>query len=66
MKILRAPLNVGSIIMIMLILKYRKYRGFVHRDCNMNVKLNHKILIVFHNLKILFLFYYAGTRKIQS
>ena len=51
MKILRAPLNVGSIIMIMLILKYRKYRGFAHRDCNMNVKLNHKIPIVFHNLK---------------
>ena len=22
-----------------------KYRGSVHRDCNMNVKLNHKILI---------------------
>ena len=29
----------------------RKYRGSVHRDCNMNLKLNHKILVVFHNLK---------------
>ena len=30
-----------------------KYRGFAHRDCNINVKLNHKIPIVFHNLKIM-------------
>ena len=28
-----------------------KYRGFTHRDCNINVKLNHKIPILFHNLK---------------
>ena len=28
-----------------------KYRGSAHRDCNINVKLNHKIPIVFHNLK---------------
>ena len=28
-----------------------KYRGSVHRDCNINVKLNHKIPIIFHNLK---------------
>ena len=28
-----------------------KYRGFVHRDCNINVKLNHKTPIAFHNLK---------------
>ena len=28
-----------------------KYRSCTHRDCNINVKLNHKsILIVFHNL----------------
>ena len=27
-----------------------KYRGFAHRDCNINVKLKHKIH-VFHNLK---------------
>ena len=30
----------------------RKYRSSAHRDCNVNVKSNHKILIVFHNLKI--------------
>ena len=28
-----------------------KYRGSAHRDCNINVKLNHKILVVFHILK---------------
>ena len=28
----------------------RKYRGSGHRDCNINVKLNSKIPIVFHNL----------------
>ena len=28
-----------------------KYRGSAHRNCNMNVKLNHKIPVVFHNLK---------------
>ena len=28
-----------------------KYRGFAHRDCNINVKLNQNISIVFHNLK---------------
>ena len=27
-----------------------KYRGSAHRDCNINVKLNHKIPVVFHNL----------------
>ena len=29
----------------------RKYRGSACRDCNINVKLNNKIPIVFHNLK---------------
>ena len=29
----------------------RKYRGSAHRDCNINVKLNHKIRVTFHNLK---------------
>ena len=29
----------------------RKYRGSARRDCNINVKLNHKIPVVFHNLK---------------
>ena len=28
-----------------------KYRGSAHRDCNINVKVNHKIHVVFHNLK---------------
>ena len=27
-----------------------KYRGSAHRDCNTDVKLNHKLPIVFHNL----------------
>ena len=27
------------------------YRGTAHRDCNINVKLNHNIPAVFHNLK---------------
>ena len=29
----------------------RKYRCFVQRDSNVNFKLNHKISVVFHNLK---------------
>ena len=28
-----------------------KFRGSAHRDCNINLKLNHKIYVVFHNLK---------------
>ena len=28
-----------------------KYRGSVHRDSNIKVELNHKIPVVFHNLK---------------
>ena len=28
-----------------------KYRGYAHRDCNINLKLNQKIHAVFHNLK---------------
>ena len=28
-----------------------KYRGSAHRDFNINIKLNHKIPVVFHNLK---------------
>ena len=27
-----------------------KYRGSAHRYCNINVKLSHKIPVVFHNL----------------
>ena len=28
-----------------------KYCGSAHRDCNIKVKLNHKIPVIFHNLK---------------
>ena len=28
-----------------------KYTHSAHRDCNINLKLNHEILVVFHNLK---------------
>ena len=28
-----------------------KYTDSAHRDCNINVKLNHKISVVFYNLK---------------
>ena len=28
-----------------------KYRGSAHRDCNINVKLNHKIHVLFHSLE---------------
>ena len=28
-----------------------KYGGSAHRDCNINLKQNHKITVVFHNLK---------------
>ena len=28
-----------------------KYRGSVHRDCNINLKLNRKISVIFHNPK---------------
>ena len=28
-----------------------EYRGSAHRDCNINVISNHKILVVFHNQK---------------
>ena len=28
-----------------------KYRGSAHRDFNINVKLNHKIFVMFHDLK---------------
>ena len=28
-----------------------KYRGSAYRDCNINIKLNHKIPVVFNNLK---------------
>ena len=33
-----------------------KYRGPAHRDCNINLKFNQKIPIVFHSLKNMSLF----------
>ena len=43
-----------------------KYSGSAHRDCNINLELNHKIPIVFHNLKIMILILSSRTRQIQS
>ena len=43
-----------------------KYGGSAHRDCNINLKLNHKIPVVFEPKKLWFPFYYAGTRQVQS
>ena len=54
MKILRIQLNFGSVkvIILMMMLKYHwKILRFTHRDGNINVKLNHKIPVVFDNLK---------------
>ena len=43
-----------------------KYRGAAHRGYNINVSLNYKIRIVFHNLKILcYTYYYANSWKIR-
>ena len=39
----------------------RKYRDAAQRDCNINIKLDHRIPVVFHNLKN-----YARTRQIKS
>ena len=33
------------------ILRTQLHVGFAHRDCDINVKLNQKVPIVFHNLK---------------
>ena len=60
MKTLTAPLNFGFVIilMLMVMLKLRgqfpftkKYRAYAHRDCNIKAKLNHKVPLMFHNLK---------------
>ena len=56
MKIFRTIINVGSVTMIMLIIReyfhiIGKYRDSAHRDCNINRKLNHRISVVFHILK---------------
>ena len=60
MKIFRNLVNVEYVKIIILVMMFKlidhcgiteKYRGSVHRGCNINVKLNHKIHVVFHNLK---------------
>ena len=60
MKILKTLINVGFVIMFYVEgdVKVKdhchitgKYRGSAHRVCNINVELNHKISILFHNLK---------------
>ena len=77
MKMLRNLLNVGSVIIIKLIMVLDivrdhchiiiKYRVSAHRDSSINPKLNDNTPVVFHNLKKLwFPSYYEKTRKIQS
>ena len=50
-------INVGSVLMIILILIRDhccitgKNRGSSHRDCNIILRLNHKVPVAFHNLK---------------
>ena len=56
MKILRTLLNVGSVIILILVMMLNchitgKFRGSAHRNCNINVKSNYKTPVVFHNLK---------------
>ena len=44
----------------------RKYSGSVHRDCDVKVKVNHKISVTFHNLKNYDShLHHARTRQIQ-
>ena len=47
-----------TMIMLIIMFKVRyhyhitgKYTGSAHRDRNINLKLNHKIPVIFHNLK---------------
>ena len=72
---LRTLLNIWSVAMLMLmvmlklgfiVLSLKIYTHSAYRDCNIYVELNHKTLVIFHNLKIWFLPYYARTRKTQS
>ena len=34
-----------------IVISLENIKGSTHRDCNINLKLNHKIPVVFHNLK---------------
>ena len=60
-KTLRTPLNVGSLTIDNDVIvrdhchTAGKYRGSAHGDCNINLKSNHKIHVVFNNLKIMIL-----------
>ena len=72
MKILRTVLDVGFVTIFIWIVTVKvycritgKFRGFVQRDCNKSVKLNHEIPIVFHNLRNLEP-YYVITRQIHT
>ena len=47
MLILMVMLNLETIVISIC----KKYRGSAHRDCTINVKLNHKIPVIFHTLK---------------
>ena len=60
MKVLKTQLNVRSVIIIIIDPDVKvtdhchitgKLTGYAHRECNINVILNQKISIVFHNLK---------------
>ena len=60
MKILRTQLNIGSVIYDYIDSDIKitdhchiigKYSSSTHRNCNIDVKLNHKISVIFHNLK---------------
>ena len=42
-----------------------KLKDCAYRDCYINIKLYHKILVVFHNLKN-YDYHYARTRKTLS
>ena len=57
MKILRTLLSAGFLVQIYNDIRLRdhchiskKYRGGANRDCNIKVKLNYKIPIIFENL----------------
>ena len=58
MKVLRTVLNAGFMMYVDGDVQVRdqshvtgKLKGSAHRDCNITVKLNHKIPVVFHTLK---------------
>ena len=58
-RVLWTLLNVGSMIMVILIMVLskdhyyitEKHRSSAHRDCHLNIKINHKICVLFCNLK---------------